>query len=308
MIEEQLVPIISVSVILSAITYLLTPNLGKKLKMMKIVGTDVHKVSRPKIPEMGGIIIAIAFIVLLASVYILTGAAYVLAVAVSTLLFGVYGLFDDLLKLGKYKKLAISLGVGLLLVITSNPLVVFIPLLLFLTISIGNIFNLFAGFNGLEIGCTSIITFFFSMLCLITGNLIPFYLSLGVSIILFGFLMHNKYPAKIFPGNIGTMTIGGFFAGICLYFNLYYLLVPLLFLHIADAAIKGVSAGYFSSNEHRPTKINGDNILVPGNDYLSLSRVVLKLRPMTERQLVGLFWAATSIVGICAVIVTGVLL
>lgn len=307
MIGNQMLSIVSVSLILSVITYLATPNLGRKLRKMKIVGIDVHKVRRPRIPEMGGIMIFLTLIFLIGSAYFFTLDPTVLFVMASTSMFGVYGILDDLKRLGKYHKLALSAGVGLVMLLPVNPgILIFVPLL-FLTVSLGNIFNLFAGFNGLEVGCTSTIALFFSLLCLITGNLVPFYLSLGAFIVLLGFLMHNKYPAKIFPGNVGTMTLGGFFAGICLYYNLYYLIIPLLFLHIADVALKAISAGYISSSEMRPTKINGDNILVPGSEYLSLSRLVLKIRPMTEKQLVRFFWALSSVMGISVVIITGVL-
>ena len=308
MISNQMLPIISVSLILAAFTYFATPKFGEMLKRMKIMGTDVHKLRRPKVPEMGGIVIAISSMLLLGAVYLFTGDFGVLLAMAATSLFALYGVLDDLLKLGKYQKLALSLVTGLVLLAPTNPALVMVIPLLFLTIGIGNIFNLFAGFNGLEVGCTSMIALFFSMLCLITGNVVPFYLSFGILLILTGFLMHNKYPAKIFPGNVGTMTMGGFFAGVCLYYNLYYLLVPLLFLHIADVALKGISAGYFSSSEKSPTKINGDNVLVPGNDYLSLTRLVLRIRPMTEKQLVYFFWGASFLVGVSAVIITGVLL
>ncbi len=308
MIGNQILPIVSISLILSAFTYLATPNVGRKLKKMRIVGVDVHKLSRPRIPEMGGVVILLPVMALLAFVYMLTGAFNVLIVAAATLLFGVYGLLDDMLKLGKYQKLALSAAVGLVLLVPINPAIVLVIPLLFQTVSIGNIFNIFAGFNGLEVGCTAAISLFFSLLCLLTGNIMPFYLSFWAFIVLMGFLMHNKYPAKIFPGNIGTMTLGGFFAGICLYYNLYYLLVPLLFMHIADVGLKAMSAGYFSSSEHKPTKINRDELLVPGNDYLSLSRLVLKIRPMTEKQLVRFFWASSSLIGLSSVIIMGVLL
>ena len=301
-------PIITVSLILAAFTYFVTPVVGRKLKKLRIVGTDVHKASRPSIPEMGGIVILASFVVLLSFVYMVTAAFPVLIVMAATLMFGIYGLFDDLLRLGKYQKPALSAGIALILLVPVSPAIVLVPLLLFLTIGISNIFNMFAGFNGLEVGCSLLISLFFSLLCLMTGNVVPFYLSIGVSIILLGFLLHNKYPARIFPGNIGTMTLGGFFAGVCLYFNLYYLLVPLLFMHIFDVALKGASAGYFSSSEHSPTRVNGDDVLVPGNDYMSLSRFVLRLRPMTEQQLVKLFWAVTAIMGLSAVIILGVLL
>ncbi len=72
--------------------------------------------------------------------------------------------------------------------------------------------------------------------------------------------------------------------------------------------MKAASAGYFSSSEKTPTRVNGYNILVPGDDYLSLTRLVLRLRPMTERQLVHFFWGLFSVVGFATVFATGVLL
>ncbi len=308
MVFNTLVPIMSVSAILSLLTYLATPNLARKLKKMNIVGVDVHKKKKPRIAEMGGIVIFLPLLFLFWAVYILTGSQLVLLVMASTIFFGVYGLLDDIFRLGKYQKLALSGAIGMLLIIPSNPALVFVPLALLLTMGIGNTFNLFAGFNGLEVGCSSLIALFFSLLCLLTGNIVPFYLSAGLFLILFSFLLHNKYPAKIFPGNIGTFTVGGFFAGMCLYYNLYHLLIPLLSLHIGDMLLKGFSAGYFSSNEMKRTMVNGENILVPRSDYLSMSRLVLKLRPMTERQLVFFFWAALFIIGTSAVFVTGALL
>ncbi len=305
---NPLVPIISVSAVLSVLAYIVTPNLARKLKRMKIVGVDVHKKNKPRIAEMGGIVIFLPMLFLFWCVYIITGSQMVLLVMASTIFFGVYGLIDDIFQLGKYKKLALSAAIGILLIIPSNPVLFFVPILLLLTVGIGNTFNLFAGFNGLEVGCSSLIALFFSLLCLLTGNVIPFYLSVGFFLILFSFLLHNKYPASIFPGNVGTFTVGGFFAGICLYYNLYYLLIPLLSLHIGDMILKGFSAGYFSSSEMKRTMINGENILVPRSDYLSMSRLVLKLKPMTERQLVSFFWTALFMIGTSALFVTGVFL
>jgi len=307
----QLLPVgiasVALSLALSAATYIITPKIGKIMLKKRIFGIDVHKKSRPKIPQMGGVVILPALLFLLIFVYAITNALPVLLVAASTAAFGAYGLLDDVKRLGKYQKLLLSAAMGTLLIIPSNTGLLFFVPLLFLTISIGNIFNLFAGFNGLEVGCTTLISFFFSMLCLLSGNMVPFYLSFGMFLVLFAFLMHNKYPARIFPGNIGTFTVGGFFAGICLYYNLYHLLIPLTILHIADVAFKGISAGYFSSHEKLPTKINGRNILVPGRDYLSLSRFVLRIRPMTEKQLVFFFWSVLALVGSATLIVFGAL-
>ena len=308
MMATQMLPIVSVSVAMSALTYALTPRVGRILRRMKIVGVDVHKARRPKIPEMGGLVVLAPMLFILFSAFILTQSPLVLMVFLSTTLFGVYGILDDVKRLGKYPKLALSLAIAGALLIPVNPVALAIPVLLLFTLGLGNLFNVFAGFNGLEVGCGTLVAFFFSMLCLVTGNIVPFYLSMGVFLILVAFLWHNKYPARIFPGNVGTMAIGGFFAGICLYYNLYHLIIPLMALHLADVGLKAASAGFFSSSEKKRTRVNGDDILVPRKDYLSLSRLVLRLRPMNEKQLVGFFWAVSVVIGVSTVAITGVLL
>jgi len=152
------------------------------------------------------------------------------------------------------------------------------------------------------------VAFFFSLVSFISGNMMAFYLSMGMFLVLMAFLLHNKYPAKVFPGNIGTFTVGGFFAGIALYTNMLYFLLPLLSLHIADALIKLASSGYFSSSEKARTRVNSRGVLVPRKDYLSLVRLVLKYKPMTERQLVTFFWTLSIAIGIATVTAAGVLL
>ncbi len=307
MIIDQMFPIVSVSVVMSALTYLITPKVGDMLRKMKIVGIDVHKARRPRIPEMGGVVIFIPMLFILASAAILTQSPMIALVFASTLLFGLYGILDDVKRLGKYTKLALSVGISLALIFPTNPVAIAVPLLLFLTVGLGNVFNVFAGFNGLEIGCSTLVAFFFSLMCLVTGNIVPFYLSLGMFFMLAAFLLHNKYPARIFPGNVGTFTVGGFFAGICLYYNLYYLILPLMVLHMADISLKAVSAGFFSSSEKKTTVVRGGR-LIPRNDYLSLSKLVLRTKPMNERQLVGFFWVVSVAIGVSTVAITGVLL
>ena len=308
MIVNQMIPIVSVSAMLSLVTYFATPNIARKLKKMNILGIDVHKRSKPKVAEMGGVAILPPAIALFMFAYVVTLSPIILLVTLSTALFAAYGILDDVMKLQKYPKMAISVGIGtLLLALANTPLLLFIPLLVLL-VGIGNTFNTFAGFNGLEVGTGTSTAFFFSILCFMTGNIIPFYMSFGMFLILFSFLLHNKYPAKIFPGNIGTFTVGGFFVGITLYFGLIHLLLPLLVLHIADTLIKGFSAGYFSSSEKVRTRVGKNDILVPRSDYLSLVRLVLRKKPMNEKQLVRFFWSLSVLVGIVTVIATGVML
>ena len=92
---------------------LLTPVLARRLRKAGIVGEDVHKADRRKIPEMGGLAIIAAFALgLLAAAALLVFAeAYahaslisLLAVLGTVLLAGIVGLVDDVLGLPQLAK------------------------------------------------------------------------------------------------------------------------------------------------------------------------------------------------------------
>ncbi len=285
------------AVAISLLTYLLLPGFARRLKRSGIVGRDLHKQSRPGVAEMGGLLLMPSFAAFIALVYLLTRDQVVLYALAVSLAFGLYGLWDDMRQAGKYQKLLASVAIaGGALALSGSSGIVLLPLLI-LMVAVSNIFNLFAGFNGLEAGCSGIVSFFFALSCLVLGKTEAFFLSFGVFFILMAFLAHNKYPAKVFPGNVGTMLIGGFFSSIALYYGMFVVLIPLLSLYILDIVLKGYSAGYFSRSEKLPTRVNGDGILVPAGDYLSLTRLILRFRGLTEKGLVSLVWKLEIAVG-----------
>lgn len=289
--------VVLAAAVISLSTYLLLPGFARGMKRRGIVGRDLHKPGRPGVAERGGMLLMPGFAAFMFLVYFLTGNGLVLYALAVSLAFALYGLWDDMRQAGKYQKLLVSLAIALAaLALSGSSGFVLIPLLIFL-VAVSNIFNLFAGFNGLEIGCSGIVSFFLAIICLALGKAEPFYLSFGAFFILMAFLAHNKYPARIFPGNVGTMLIGGFFSSLALYYNLFPVLIPLLSLYILDVVLKGYSAGYFSRSEKLPTKVNGDGTLASAGDYISLTRLILRFRGMTEGGLVGLVWKLEIAVG-----------
>lgn len=291
---------ILLAVFTSLVTYLSVPLIKKILKRYKIVITDLHKRNKPKIPNCGGIALAIGFSLFLTPIFVITKEVQVLYILTISLLFGFLGLIDDLIELGKYEKLfctvLISIFAALSLGLSGIGLLLSIPFF----IAISNIFNIFAGLNGLEIGSSTIISFFFMFYLFIFGYYFSGFIIFGIFLILLSFLFYNKYPARIFPGNIGTLLIGGFFASFTLYYNLYYFLIPLLSLHIIDCLLKGFSAGYFSFSEKKPTKVLKSGILKPEKDFLSFVRLLLRIKPMNEKQTVRVIWILEIIVGALA--------
>ncbi|MFB0544600.1 MAG: multidrug transporter [Asgard group archaeon] len=300
--------IILVATAISSLTYFLTPIFGKMLKKHGIVGIDLHKVKKTLIPECGGIVLGVGFVLFLSFLFVLTGRFQILYILTISLLFGLLGFIDDMVRLGKYEKLFCSILISTFTVSFLGLSGVALILGILFVIATANIFNLFAGLNGLEVGSSTIISFFFMTSLFILGDLIPGFITLGVFLILFSFLLHNKYPAKIFPGNVGTLLIGGFFASFTLYYNMYLILIPLLTLHIINSLLKGYSAGYFSFSEKKPTKVLKNGILKPRDDFLSFVRLLLKFRPMKELEIVRIIWAIQTAVGVLTTItISGIL-
>ncbi len=105
--------------------------------------------------------------------------------------------------------------------------IIFIPIVILFITSLSNGANLTDGIDGLTAGVSSIILGTLSLLSLISSNKIYSYSlhfiyipNIGEIVIfsfsflgsLIGFLWFNSYPAQIFMGDTGSLTIGGIIA------------------------------------------------------------------------------------------------
>jgi UDP-N-acetylglucosamine--dolichyl-phosphate N-acetylglucosaminephosphotransferase len=75
-----------------------------------------------------------------------------------------------------------------------------------------NGFNLLAGYNGLEANMALVIFAFFGFAGLFDGKLWIALIAFVVCASLLAFLYFNWYPAKVFPGNSFTYSIGALIA------------------------------------------------------------------------------------------------
>lgn len=105
--------------------------------------------------------------------------------------------------------------------------VIFIPMVILIIAAVSNGANLTDGIDGLAAGISSIIVITLALFAWVSGNLIfANYLNImyipnvGETVIfstafagaLIGFLWYNTYPAQIFMGDTGSLTIGGVIA------------------------------------------------------------------------------------------------
>lgn len=284
------------------------------------VGKDVHKINKPEVAEMGGFGILFGFLIGIGFAFpFFPQYNYFFLATISTIcLTAIVGIFDDLFALKPIHKLLLLFVCAVPLVITrigdtslTIPFLGKISLGLFYTIIFvplfinvfANMTNFFAGYNGLEAGL-GIITITYVIIAAILLNktlsliiLIPFLFAL------IAFYLFNKYPAKVFPGDVGTLIIGTILAivaiidnweiGIILFTLLYLINFAMYCIYVfiyrpitkyEEAHISGVdSKGYLDRLyfDKKKTKVQWHTL------YYWFEHVFY---PCTEKKLVAIFF------------------
>jgi len=188
------------------------------MKSLKMVGTDINKPNKPKVAEIGGLAI-ISPVILFLFIWGYT------AIAISITIIAFIGLIDDVFGIPQMKKAIAPMIAGIPLLFVVNSLLIDIPFIgfvnfgviyiaiLFLSLAVSsNLTNMLAGFNGMEWGM-AVPMFLGSLMIGVILN-IPIVILMSALMLgacfagfLFGFPI-----AKAFPGDVGTLSIGGVMA------------------------------------------------------------------------------------------------
>lgn len=120
--------------------------------------------------------------------------------------------------------------------------IIFVPFVIFLVTAVSNAANLTDGIDGLATGVSAIIGITLAVLAYVSGNIIASdYLNIlhlpGTSeLVVFsacflgaciGFLWYNAFPAQVFMGDTGSLTLGGIIASMAILIRVE-LLIPIL--------------------------------------------------------------------------------
>lgn len=133
---------------------------------------------------------------------------------------------------------------------------------------VSNLINMHSGFNGLQSGLSCIIIFSIIIKCLIdddTDNLIVGFSFLGG---IFALWLFNKYPARVFEGNIGSLTFGASIGSLIVIKDLYFFGFFILIPHTIDFLLW--LYGYFAVNQRswsKYGKLNDDNTIFSPTTY-----------------------------------------
>jgi phospho-N-acetylmuramoyl-pentapeptide-transferase len=143
---------------------------------------------------------------------------------------------------------------------------IFIPIVIFIVTAVSNGANLTDGIDGLAAGTSAIIVLTLGIFAWVSGNIIfsnyldIFYIPRAGELVVFisafvgalvGFLWYNAFPAQVFMGDTGSLTIGGVIAVIAIIVR-KELLIPLLCgIFFAESVSVMMQVSYFKYTKRK---------------------------------------------------------
>lgn len=291
------------------ITLIATPQIAQIMKRHTITGKDVHKPLQPEIPEMGGLSYIFSLTVVFSLAFLFLADIKFLAALSVLFLSALIGGYDDLKGLSQMKKFLLTLFVGIpLLFFIEDTSVHFLffsvdfswgyyVLVLLAVSACSNATNILAGFNGEEAGLGAIASFSLGICCILLTEKVPQLLLFSLCFSLLAFLIFNKYPAHIFPGDVGTLPIGALIAVSVIFGKIELLGFVALLPAITEFFLK--VRIWFKGKEYGPTTVIKGRLYPP--PYVSVANTLTRKVPLTEKTLVILLWALGGICGIISI-------
>ncbi|KAF0148584.1 MAG: UDP-N-acetylglucosamine:undecaprenyl-P N-acetylglucosaminyl 1-P transferase [Ignavibacteria bacterium] len=191
-------------------------------QLIKIGVTDrpnSRKIHKEITPRMGGVLILpLVFIFLFTYGYNVISLKYFI---ISSIFLLICGIIDDIIELGwKYKVVLQSLSVIFLIIQIHNtfeslslfgiqlPSTIYYPLLFVFILGAVNSINLMDGLDGLVSGFSLLLALPVFILSLSTHNTNISIILISIVGITLGLLKYNSFPAKVFLGDTGSLSLG----------------------------------------------------------------------------------------------------
>lgn len=290
-----------------------------------IAGRDVHKPDKPKIPEMGGLaIVAGAGAGMLLAIAMETfwpnllsvDLTVLLAVLCTVLLTTLIGVADDLIGIRQWLKALLPLIASLPLVAVragvSTMRIPFIgqvdfgPFYALVLVPLGvsgaaNAVNMLAGFNGLETGMGLVAMGSLAAVAASLGATTSLVLLLAGIGALLGIIYFNWYPARVFVGDVGTLSIGAIIASAVIVGNLEWAGIVVIVPYALDFLLKAAH-GFPSRGWWGELRADG-KLYCPENGPVGLAQLLLKLAGgLHERTLVLVLIGLEALAGLTALL------
>lgn len=293
-------------------TIVVMPSLIRKLKESNVVAKDMYKADFPEIAVNGGLIILLIALLSLSIIslfycnYILP-TNYVIIMVVT--LFALFGILDDMINIGRPAKLILLYYCSYSLISCAIVTTVYVPFLgevdmgifylqlilpLYVPV-VANLVNMHSGYNGLAPGLSLIILVTLILKTMVIGEITDILFIVSMTGSLAAYWIFEKYPARIFWGNIGALSVGAAIGATIVIegfiFSGFVMLIPhvvnfLLYVYWRLHSIKYPIAKF--------GKIRSDGTLEVPNP-LTLKWILPYYFPMTEQQGVRIMYVLTIV-------------
>ena len=273
------------------------PYFINKLTESGLVGRDYYKKGKVLIPERGGIailLIALLSFSLNSLFFKFTSTNYVVLIVIA--LFGIFGILDDMIDIGRVSKLLIMYYCSYPLIQYATHTAVMLPSIGSIELGIlylqfivptyvlvaSNLVNMHSGYNGLASGLSAIVLVTLLIKSMMIGDVENIIAIVAITGALLGYLYYDMYPSKIFWGNVGSLTIGAAIGTIIVIQGF----IISGFIMLIPHTINFLMYGYWRLRKYPVAKFGqdrGDGILEVPNP-LTLKWVLPYYYNVTERQ------------------------
>ncbi len=133
---------------------------------------------------------------------------------------------------------------------------VYIPFIILVMLAAVNSVNLTDGLDGLAACITLVVSLFYCITSNIAGSTPVVILSSALIGGLLGFLIYNKFPAKVFMGDTGSLFLGGAVSAIAIYMKNPVLLLIVGFAYVMETLSVIIQVLWFKKTGKRVFKMS----------------------------------------------------
>jgi len=298
----------------------------KKLNLLQNIRTEGPANHYKKIdtPTMGGIFMIVPFLIFLLIITINIGSPKLFLLLMTIFGFFITGFLDDYLSiknkentgLNTKEKFILQSIISIIFILVAydknliNPLItvsdslginmnIFIlPISFLVLVGISNSVNLTDGLDGLAAGCSGIVFYGLGTEILIKGKEDLFIFSIlcyAMSGICLGFLRFNSYPAKIFMGDTGSLSIGAILSSIALLTDSIFTLSIFSGIFIIESLSVMIQVGFFKITKKLFHKGRRIFLMAPLHHHF-------ELKGIKEYKIVENFWKINILLVILGIV------
>ena len=324
--QDYIVGAVVASAIAFFVVFGLVPPLIKMLTKKNWMVKDVNRIGGAMIPRPGGPVILAGIIASEISLYFLLPqhtftTKAIIALLITTSIGFIVGFIDDRKVMGGWFKpvALIAAAIPIILLGAYEPNLVFplfgevkIPalylgLILIMIPITGNTINSIDVMNGIASGFMTIATFSLAIALFILQNYSIALLTLPLAFASLAFFRYHNFPAKIFPGDSGAITLGAAYGAIAIIGHVEVIAAIALLPAIINSFLFLSSVKRIV--EHRqvkgPTVHTDDHKITATKEIdapITLVRLIVAAKPLTEKQIGNTIFKLAIFSGILAII------